>query len=1077
MKKIVLRYVVCLWMLFSLSSIVLADDTPRIDYPSQNRDGYGVQGQWPIHDVSQNTYNDWSSTKTGTKFTATVDGVTVEMIFDENSSPVSDKVKFYDSYNSASWENAMSEFPVDANGKRQIEMGAEDMAAIFDAKGYPDIADKIRNGSAGRGDMFVTQVAWVGAPTTTSRNATTGEGYQWMEVSVLKEMAQSDPNLNFWLYDILHAGNWSDDEMMGELAWYWIEQTPTIEEEPEVEPEPEVSPEPDEPEVTPPPNATPPPPPSTGLESPPSPRPGTYEIIFKNMPDTCGKSISGSLQIFGDKFHVENGDPIPTSERLGVRGENNYVGKVDGIQYWEMNILDPGSFVYYHYDPLGYEIWISERDFAYDDSGDRMYASDGSPLYTEWGEPTKVGYSQHNLSDGILSGSEGRTYRSNAGFKYDLWAYNLDIPRSQLENVEFLSTHFASIKQEIYAKVTNRALNGTVSWQVSPPGASMGAVGVHPVTKPVTAKSRTLEIGAGSKITKSTFESYVMAHFYSITTGTLWTGPESDAPLTVSAGGGSASYTKNCVMLTDDFGLPSYSTSYNGRITVPNIENNSLGEGYTSTGEYEWYVADGGSGLTTTPVDVNSVRVHTPIHVSANVYSISKNQLIANTIPDGGKYVVTLDDPFTVQVTLNGASHYYTPVTTDLQKYVKEITYHCEVCGGQGTLSSLSHPCSPRPDLEDNKVYTCRIEVAAINEPVGSSGIGAEEAAGSGFTNVPDSSYRIEYVIPIFVAGKMWDFEVRTVDDPGWKLLQAEKLSKLPVGESGDNTGNIKYTSPLKLGYRAFFDLKTLSKVSTSVKIKPRIWYVDKATGKIDNTKEIWYRNKASATSYVKLKEAYTDEVIGGNSDIEIKMNMATTFGDVNNDPNGMTNKKLFDSEKLRVMKDDLSANYNQEIYEGGLKEITLSKNQMTGTSYQAKDGTEYVYGGSTHADAKRWYGEVFIPASTKVVPSGSNAASVSNAKGLDGYIVISFDEIGAYLADGTSYLQYGIAKNPLLSSMPPYIMLNEKNGKGNTVQITLPNGKPLTDLPSDFYATDAPIIIYDLSLRANEDYSSSGTH
>ena len=58
-------------------------------------------------------------------------------------------------------------------------------------------------------------------------------------------------------------------------------------------------------------------------------------------------------------------------------------------------------------------------------------------------------------------------------------------------------------------------------------------------------------------------------------------------------------------------------------------------------------------------------------------------------------------------------------------------------------------------------------------------------------------------------------------------------------------------------------------------------------------------------------------------------------------------------------------------------------------------------------------------------------------------------------------------------------VLVIEKAGKGETTAnpILLPNGKKVADLPSDFYKTTAPMIIYDLSLRANNDIEDLATH
>ena len=65
--------------------------------------------------------------------------------------------------------------------------------------------------------------------------------------------------------------------------------------------------------------------------------------------------------------------------------------------------------------------------------------------------------------------------------------------------------------------------------------------------------------------------------------------------------------------------------------------------------------------------------------------------------------------------------------------------------------------------------------------------------------------------------------QVRATDDPSWKLKNAEKLSALPTGEKGDNSVTTnKYG--IKLGYRAYFDLKTLGSATNAINITPKIY-------------------------------------------------------------------------------------------------------------------------------------------------------------------------------------------------------------------------------------------------------------
>ena len=64
-------------------------------------------------------------------------------------------------------------------------------------------------------------------------------------------------------------------------------------------------------------------------------------------------------------------------------------------------------------------------------------------------------------------------------------------------------------------------------------------------------------------------------------------------------------------------------------------------------------------------------------------------------------------------------------------------------------------------------------------------------------------------------------------------------------------------------------------------------------------------------------------------------------------------------------------------------------------------------------------------------------------------------------------------SSNKLVS---PSIMYEEKTNDEKQplkLEITLPNGKTF----NGYEETEAPIIIYDVSLRANDDYEQTGTH
>ena len=171
------------------------------------------------------------------------------------------------------------------------------------------------------------------------------------------------------------------------------------------------------------------------------------------------------------------------------------------------------------------------------------------------------------------------------------------------------------------------------------------------------------------------------------------------------------------------------------------------------------------------------------------------------------------------------------------------------------------------------------------------------------------------------------------------------------------------------------------------------------------------------------------------------------------------------------------------DINIGGLSEITLNRENSTITKYEGKE-----YTGDLCDVSRRWYGEVYMPASTvvvdnSVIPEGTKistvASKISQGKGVlsEGYLLITFDTIISNDASGDKYLNYEVLRNAsgdVISPDTPSMLVEEKNGKE---EITLPNGKKITNLPAEFVYEKAPIIIYDVSLKANDDYESTGTH
>lgn len=464
--------------------------------------------------------------------------------------------------------------------------------------------------------------------------------------------------------------------------------------------------------------------------------------------------------------------------------------------------------------------------------------------------------------------------------------------------------------------------------------------------------------------------------------------------------------------------------------------------------------------------NINNVRVQTPIYNKLLIDSPSLNQLEnLSGIPSGYK-LVTLGDDFTVTLKLDGPTDYYDSITNDIKKYVKRVKLVCGVCRSEivdtteNIQSTYVHHCEVKP-YGTTDLTTCEITSTVWVENISKGG---PDKTQERITNEPDDYYIITQSKGVVILGKIYDLQVRATDDPSWKLKNAEKLSALPTGEKGDNSVTTnKYG--IKLGYRAYFDLKTLGSATNAINITPKIYYVDSNGNNLTNTVDLYYRT--SANEYKKLSD----------EDITIKMNMSNTRGSDFN--------SLFTEECAKMLNIFTQIKYNKELNIGGLKKLVLTEDNSTLTKYKFKDGT-FDYISNPAKNSRRWYGEVRVPASTIVAEKGATVTDIARGQKIKktGYLIVVFENIETSASGRNNYLQYSMGRkadgtqfSPVGTNLvSPSIMYNEKTNDGMQslkATIKLPNGKTFSAYPQ----TDAPIVVYDVSQRANNDFESTGTH
>lgn len=501
----------------------------------------------------------------------------------------------------------------------------------------------------------------------------------------------------------------------------------------------------------------------------------------------------------------------------------------------------------------------------------------------------------------------------------------------------------------------------------------------------------------------------------------------------------------------------------NNLLISENMENKSVNDSYKSEA---WHVIKWQDGTDKRSLgkefSINNVRVHTPIHNEIAIDTLGQNNqfnnenIINNDIKINGETILNLGEKFVINIQLNGESYYYANRKTDIEKYVKKIEIDCPFCNITSiNVGSHMHKCTVPVNIEDKKLYKIKVRVIAENN--------SNTNVQTDITNTPDDYYILEQTATVYVVGKIYDLEVRTVDDPVWKLRQAEKLAKLPIGESNENAIT-SYKNGIKLGYRAYFDLKTLGQINQSIKIIPKIYYVTK-DGVINENITLYY--KTSKKEYKKLVD----------NDISIIMKITATKGEENNSE---FKRELILTKIAEKYKD---INLQNNINIGGLSEINLARPNSVITKY---NGVEYI--GEWCDVSRRWLGEIYMPASTivvdnNVIPTNTDLnkviSKIEQGKGVlkEGYLMITFDNIISLDEGGEEYLNYEILRNEngeIISPNAPSVLVQEKETKN---KITLPNGKEIINLPSNFKETNAQIIIYDVSLRANDDYESTGTH
>ena len=355
-----------------------------------------------------------------------------------------------------------------------------------------------------------------------------------------------------------------------------------------------------------------------------------------------------------------------------------------------------------------------------------------------------------------------------------------------------------------------------------------------------------------------------------------------------------------------------------------------------------------------------------------------------------------------------------------------------------------------------------------------------------------NTTYILRTSFNTYVSGRLYDLQIRDTDDVGYmnKIKPAltgkpgvEEKVELPLAQQGQIPA---YKMGLKLGYRFYFDLKTKGISNKDITIKPKIYYVSADGTNVTGNISLFYHTKG--TLYNKLTE----------KDLNVRMTMAGTHGIINNpgytgetisakqlDPKKVyTNQvvigKLVDGLKLVKETQKLPFDNIAQVAEMcgfGTDKAGFIASAVTSESINddvAIGGPNDIKNATGH-----WYGEYYLPASTVVV-GGSGATREQVVKGAvkpitSGYLVVVFEEITTEddVNDENSsqpgYLTYSSPAAPV-----EHKQQWEKEGIETT--IILPNGKKAS-IPTGNAHNAGPMAIYQVNLRANNDFETEGTH
>lgn len=542
---------------------------------------------------------------------------------------------------------------------------------------------------------------------------------------------------------------------------------------------------------------------------------------------------------------------------------------------------------------------------------------------------------------------------------------------------------------------------------------------------------------------------------------------------------------------------------------------------------------------TFTPIDIkmNDINIYTPIVNTAELIPLneegrSDNQLVL----DNKENVLTLDSVFTIRIPHSGEHYYAVKDYVPYKGYgTKDYNYkgnylYDEVLYGPKKLETIAFANQKLVKFSFD-VYAVRYEEGKIKDKkliladkwfdLGELGIESMSIEDYKFIipvwvndnvdgkisirivaeNIPEEfetttndifeyisyesanskgAYILQKDFNVFIVGSIYDLQIRDSDDFGWsgRLISALKILNssdtknlfLPIGQNNQNIFS-GYKYGLKLGYRFYFDLKTKGIASDQISITPEYYYVSKDGGQATADISIFYDTLSE--KYLKLSN---------QNDVDISLVLTNTRGNVNNSNFifELVRGKIRDENKVykvavnigKVFAGLILDEVNVKLPYDNILELAKLYGYGSDTDkfiYEAKKSKNVENEDSIRNCNGHWYGEYYLPSTTKIA-LGKDITREDIIKDEskiieEGYLIVVFKDI-VTLDNNLEYLSY---------SNPANDMRWEKEGaEYNFYEVNLPNGNMVTI--KDMEAGIA-MAIYDIGLRANDDYSSEGTH